>query len=75
MQKAGIKQMVREGIVGALSKISGIDEAAMELFAVGTCNLTAASKIAREEIAKERTLRLVIEMADSDNSILNEACD
>ena len=66
--------MVREGIVGALSKISDIDEAALVLFAVGTCNLTASSKMARGEIAKERTLRRVIEMADTNNSLLNEAC-
>jgi hypothetical protein len=67
-------RMVDEGIVGALTTIGQVDESCLILFAVGVCNLAAESPSARYEIAKDRNLRKVIALSDSENPILNEAC-
>lgn len=68
-----IERMVEEGLVGALTALSGIDDETMEFFAEGVCNV-AQYKCGRVEVGKERVLRTLLAIVDGENTTMHRAC-
>jgi hypothetical protein len=68
-----VERMVEEGLVGALTALSGIDDETLEFFAEGVCNV-AQYKCGRTEVGKERVLRTLLSLVKSKNPKMHRAC-
>ena len=68
-----VERMVEEGLVGALTALSGIDDETLEFFAEGVCNV-AQYECGRTEVGKERVLRTLLSLVKSKNPKMHRAC-